>query len=134
VEVDGVDALRAKIDGIRRELRTPRRILERSAEALRSVIAHSYAEQRSPAGAPWPPKRNGLPFGGGFIPVTTVDPESKSIRIDVNHRAARWQFFGTSRVPARNPLPVTRDGNPDGSPVWEQIQSIAQEILSGDRR
>jgi len=110
VRIEGLAELRERVERMRSRAQDLDPFLAAEAERLEEVIDEAWARRTSPAGEPWPPSEGD---GGSLRTAHRVTGEGQELQIRVDHRAASFQFFGTSGEhanPARNPLPVERVG------------------------
>lgn len=131
--VTGIGETLAMLEGAESRVRSLRPFLEREAAKVEAMIARAWAERQSPGGEVWPPSSGD---GGSLRTAHTIRVGERSLEITVDHDAARYQFFGTSRVPARNPLPVDRDGVPIrtgyAGEFWAQHEAGLAAYLAGE--
>lgn len=84
--------------------------LEAKRVELEEMIDRAWAARISPGGDRWAPTKRASEADGELRRSVRLRVEGTSIVIEVTAEHASWQFFGTSRIPARNPLPVEPRG------------------------
>lgn len=111
------------------------RLRRDEASRLEAVIEAAYEAQATPEGEPWAPGVDGeTPTLASLRDATTVTPTTGGVQVEIDHHAASYQVFGTPTLPARSPLPITADGQPDESPFWTELSGRVRAALSGERR
>lgn len=85
-------------------------LLERKRVELEEMIDRAWAARTSPGGDRWPLRKRESESEGKLRRSVVVRVDGTSIVIEVTADHASWQFFGTSKIPARNPLPVEPRG------------------------
>lgn len=133
VTVEGLDEVSRQIERALTRVRNLRPALVPAAAEIRSMIDAAWEQRRSPSGVPWAPSSSD---GGSLRTAHEVVVGNDSIAIVVDHEAASFQFFGTSHVPARNPLPVERDGSIPASgraaEFWREHATRLETYLAGE--
>lgn len=92
-------------------------LLEELRDELAEMIERAWAQQRSPGGDAWPPKKRESESEGKTRRACDVRIEGTSIVLSVGEEHASYALFGTRHQPARNPLPVEPRG---GALEWMQ--------------
>ena len=136
VRVTGLDEVRERIQRAK-AARDLRPFLADEASRIKSMIDVAWTSRRSPSGEVWEPSEGG---GGSLRRAHSVEAGRSKITIRVDHPAARFQFFGTSHLPPRNPLPVESDGGAGfrlttsgpASAFWREHAERLERFLSGD--
>lgn len=84
--------------------------LEAKRVELEAMIDRAWTARTSPGGDRWAPRKRESESEGKLRRSVVVRVDGTAIVIEVTAEHASWQFFGTSRIPARNPLPVEPRG------------------------
>jgi hypothetical protein len=110
LQVTGLRETLAELEQLRARARDLRPALAPSAAEAKELIDRARASRRSPAGVAWPPLDETSDASGELDGAHSVIAEETGLRFVVPLRHASFQFFGTRRSPARNPLPFERVG------------------------
>lgn len=84
--------------------------LEELRAELEEMIDRAWSSRRSPGGEAWAATKRESEADGELRRAVRVFVDGNSIVIEVSVEHASFVFFGTSRMPSRNPLPVEPRG------------------------
>lgn len=118
VTVTGLEEARQMLVEHRERAESLEPFLMAEAQALVALIDESWATRTSPDGTPWRPEGINAEGGERLMVAHTVTVDEGAMVLSVPHVAARYQFYGTKTIPARNPTPFDRNGVP--SPAWAE--------------
>lgn len=133
VTVTGIDPIKRRLDAIEARLRKPETFLRAEAAELERVVVTAIQSARSPSGAAWPARKSdGAPALQSFAQSVFATVARGQVRVQIAHPAASIHAAGWDDGPSRMALPVTRSGEPDGSPFWTETPRRVDAYFSAE--
>lgn len=129
--VTGIGPVQARLRAITERLRRPETFLRAEAAELERVVVDAIRGARSPSGVPWAPRKSdGAPALQGFARSVFASVSKGRVRVEIAHPAASIHAAGWENAPSRMALPLTHDGEPDGSPFWTERAERVDDYFS----
>lgn len=104
LRVNGVREVRKMLEELRSRTVTVKPFLDAEATRLKALIQTSWSSRRGPDGVPWPPYKDERRTGGRLRGAARIKATARRLSLKATF-IARFQYFGTEFLPARNPLP-----------------------------